>query len=176
MFRIILLYFLVLLSVSFVSCHSQNIVLEYNGIDLLKASEDDVPIIVKGLKDSDENVRIGVALALKELGGDAEEATPELVEALGDRNPLVRTYAAIALGKIGAKAVPGLIKSLDSERDWERGAAIHALGLIGEDASPALPKLMDLAITDNSIINGKYYIREAAKDAIEKIETAIEVK
>ena len=59
-----------------------------------------IPAVTAALKDSDAGVRAEAALALLNLGHDAADAAPALVDAGKDRDPKVRDYAAEALKKV----------------------------------------------------------------------------
>jgi HEAT repeat protein/predicted DNA-binding WGR domain protein len=88
--------------------------------------------------------------ALKEFGG-GEGGGPTtgvtgLKKQLKDRSWRTRWEAAIALGKMGKKALPALedlTKALDDSDYDVREKAAQALGLIGPDAAPAVPKLLE---------------------------------
>jgi|SRR5262245_4132980 len=56
------------------------------------------------LKASDVESRQVAAAMLSEMGSDARGALPELIEALGDEDPLVRRLAVQSLGNIGPEA------------------------------------------------------------------------
>ncbi|SRR6266540_2916601 len=87
--------------------------------------------------------------ALGKIGGPA---TPELIQALEDKNHWVRTFAALALGKIGRpakEAVPALIRLLKDEDRYEQDVAAHALGAIGEQAEEAVPVLIEFLKEEN---------------------------
>jgi len=77
--------------------------------------------------------------------------TPTLVSCLKDKDPHVRTSAAISLGQIAAEestAVPALVESLADTNFWTRWNACLALGKYGARATPAIPPLM-AALQDN---------------------------
>jgi HEAT repeat protein len=69
---------------------------------------------------------------------------PKLVEVLEDKDELVGSEAARALGKIGAEAaVPSLVVALsDAPDDLVRASAAEALGQIGPRAAVAIPALI----------------------------------
>jgi len=94
-----------------------------------------------GLESPDGGLRRHSAQGLGRLGADAEDAVPELLEALEDRDSLVRMVAASALGAIGSpEAVPRLRKALG---DADTGVVVQAalaLAKLGylDEALPAL--------------------------------------
>jgi HEAT repeat protein len=126
-----------------------------------------VPGLIVRLKSTEWATRGSAAGALGDLGSDAVDAVPALIEALNrDPHNTVRFGAAAALGKVGpaAKAaVPDLIKALreDTGGGVQREAAA-ALGLIGDPG--ALPFLKEAL--DNTDID----VRKAAGEAIERLE------
>ncbi len=70
-----------------------------------------VPHLIATLKDSDEEVQIAAAIALKRIG---QAAVPALTAALNDEQMSVRAKAAFALGKINAEAVPSVTEALEN--------------------------------------------------------------
>lgn len=87
--------------------------------------------------------RLRAAEAVAQYG---EHAVPSLCRLLAEGDELVRSYAGMALVRIGARAeaaVPDLIKigGNPDEREYLREVAITALGQIGPAAAPALPML-----------------------------------
>jgi HEAT repeat protein len=113
------------------------------------------------LKDEGRGVRYHAAEALDQIGPDAKDAVPALVEGLKDENINVRRYAAGALGQIGSnakEAVSALVQALKDNNDvvrryeetWLhpkkedgpsrlRRSIVEALGRIGPEAKEAVP-------------------------------------
>jgi len=104
-------------------------------------------------------VRRAAAQALGQIGDP--QATPALIQALQDKEWVVRGTAAEALGQIGdPQATPALIQALRDE-EWEvRRAAAWALKKIGPPAVPALIQ----ALRDE-----EWEMREAAAKALGQI-------
>lgn len=96
--------------------------------------------------------------ALARTGADAVPAVVALLDA-PDADAEVRTYAALALGLIGARAaVPALARRLDDADANVRFHAIEALGRIGaREAAPALAELAG---------SGEFSVAFAALDAL----------
>ena len=130
--------------------------------DLARLGPPAIPVLTKALTDNDEDdrVRLHAALALGEMGPQAAEATPSLIQALKQRNEMIATRAASALGKIGPPAkdaVPALIDALKAG-DWSlRCWAAETLGRIGPAAKAAVPALEE-ALKDEQ---ARFYAAEA---------------
>jgi len=95
-------------------------------------------------------VRGEAALALGELGKDAEPSIPQLIVLLRDDaeystgwclHANVNERVSTALAAIGTPAVDALVEALDDEDGRVRAYSARALGRIGRDSSPALPAL-----------------------------------
>ena len=103
-----------------------------------------VPDLRAALQDSDKDVRSYAAYALETIGRDAKAAVPSLVATLkDDKEAQVRSWAADALGVIGAKeAVPQLRVALKEDKEVQvRRSASLALRNIGVEAKEAVPDL-----------------------------------
>lgn len=126
------------------------------------------PALFKALEDSNPDVRQQAAYALGKINPDPKLALPELLKAIKDKDKSVRYYAIHALGSLGkpaAPAIPELIRVLKEDVVADvRLAAIEELANFGPDAKAALGALM-IASRD-----GKPAIREAAQDAVKKIQ------
>lgn len=128
-----------------------------------------IPGLLKKLQSPDMYDRELAVNLLAELGADAAEAVPALVEKLkSDPRNTVRYSAATALGRIGPGArgaVPDLIKALqkDTGGGVQREAAT-ALGLLGEPS--ALPALKVASI------HADIDVRRAAGEAIKRLDEA----
>jgi HEAT repeat protein len=154
----------------------------------------EIPVRIVQLKDKDEKVRSYAARALGFIDWNAspalaekaasrsavaESAVTALIEALGDKEELVRHNAVEALGKIGRsaeKAVPALLGVLKDEDSGLRKPAAVALGRIGRNAGPrnagprnAGPRNADPTVAEKAVqglieaLGGKdKYLRRAA--------------
>ena len=100
------------------------------------------------------------------LGKIGLAAIPPLIKVLSSSSAATRSYAALALGRMGPSAVlavPALIKTL-SDEDWRaRYAAVTAIADIGSSAKAAVPALNPLLKDPES------KIREAVEVAINAI-------
>jgi HEAT repeat protein len=121
------------------------------------------------LKDENEFVR---AYAVRTLGGldlTTSIDAPELIEALADPSPWVRTAAVTALSyHAGSRAIlPALVGALADPDPQVRGMAAQRLGRIGLDAEPALPALRPLRDDKDDAVRPK------ADEAIRSIEAKL---
>jgi HEAT repeat protein len=104
------------------------------------------------------------------LGRIGAAAVPELIRALGDDHPEVRTSAVIALGRIGGDAkaaIPDLFQRLRDGDSEVRSASALSLGAIDPSNRNLVPVLQVLAREDDIFISG------AALSALWKIDPAI---
>lgn len=88
------------------------------------------------------------------LGRIGPPAVPQLIQALRNRDPLVRKEAAQVLARMGSdarEAVPDLMRLLDDEDETIRKTAARTLGRIGPDAAPAVPALMRTLLQPNPL-------------------------
>jgi HEAT repeat protein len=94
-------------------------------------------------------------IALGEIGADAAEAAPALIDVLkNNRRPEVRREAALALGSIGpaaADSVPTLIASLRDRDPAVVAGAAYALGCIGPRAKDAESALIRLTTSRDAL-------------------------
>ena len=118
--------------------------------DLVAVGPGAVPALIDGLSDEVSAVRYVSAWALGDIGPEAEEAIPVLVEALADEGrgfgtgSIVAHSACGALMDVGPKAVPALVEALGSDEEMVRRMAMDALIGIGPPAAPAIPALVEL--------------------------------
>ncbi len=133
--------------------------------DLARLGPPAIPVLIRAITDNDEDdgVRMHAASALVEMGPQAAEATPALIQALKQRNERVAEWAVLILGEIGPAAkdaVPALIDALKGG-DWDmRCYAAEALGRIGPAAKAAVPALEE-ALKDKKDKNVRFYAAEA---------------
>lgn len=129
----------------------------------LGAASNVVSALAKAIDDQDRQVSTNALDSLAELGPDAREAIPALVDALDSRK--VRgarnqgrqqsaMRAAYALSRIGPDAIPPLIKALSGEDTPLRQGAAQALGKMGSAAHDAIPALIgNLGAKDSELQN-----------------------
>jgi HEAT repeat protein len=105
-----------------------------------------LPALTAGLTDPDVRARRAAAEALESLGNEAAPAIPALIQALGDRDFIVRWIAVRTLGKFGPKeaaaAIPALARLLDDPDLDVRVQAATVLGRFGPAAVEAVPTLL----------------------------------
>jgi HEAT repeat protein len=116
--------------------------------------------------------RASAATALGQFGpGAPEGVAPALFTALSDAEPLVRKYAALALGKLSpsAESTSRLLAALDDKDAEVRAAAASSLGELKPDDPAVLPALLkaakgdpDVTVRTNAIAGvGRYGDRAA---------------
>lgn len=117
-----------------------------------------VAVAVKAVHNDDSNARESAVLTLGWLG--TKVAIRELVAALGDRHPAVRSMAAFALGQCHGeeRALSGLVVALTDPNARVRANAARALGGIGDKRQT---ELVLRALQDRSAS-----VREAAIAAL----------
>jgi HEAT repeat protein len=113
------------------------------------AAAEDVPALVKALKDEDARVRLEAAENLGLIGPPAADAVPVLLKlAKQDADPLVRVVAARAVACIDPKnetAVPILVEALKDKAGKVRKSAAQSLGDLGPGARSAVAALIETA-------------------------------
>ncbi len=137
------------------------------GAPLTKAMEEDLRVLVRGLRDPDLAIRLSTIDVLEMFGTAARSAAPDLVTALRDPNRFVRWAAARTLGKIAPvdpeQVVPGLAYLLNDQDLDLRLQAANSLGLYGPEARAAVPALT------RTVARGDGEIRRAAMLALAAI-------
>jgi phosphoglycerate kinase len=136
--------------------------------------EHKINALIKKLDDYDVDVRVKAILALAKMGETAKTAIPHLVKALNDPASVgIRYHAINALGDIGAQetVAPSLLPFLNDKELLVRSAAIATLAKIkitdlklSEELKKALEEIKEKDKSD--------FVKQAAKDAIEKIRGA----
>src|SRR5260370_11432403 len=116
---------------------------------LADSKDEDVPSLIKSLKNKNAKGRMAAADELGRIGSvhaaDAKDAIPVLFEVLKkDSDAGVRKASVTALGKIDPDpevAVPAFIAALKDKAPGVRAAAAGALGMLGPDAKDATSAL-----------------------------------
>jgi HEAT repeat protein len=129
-----------------------------------------LPRFVQLLGSANVGAREDAAMALGRMGPRAGAAAPALQKALADTDPWVRCQTALALWRLGAdrgQAVPVLLDLLEKDpREGAQRAAAHALGKMGPAAKDAVGAL------ENAARTGHWIVREAAQEALDKIQAS----
>jgi len=113
---------------------------------------DALPVLLKGLEDSDANKRMAAADALEKLGERAQAAVLALTRALADTDRGVRLHAANALLAIDpanqlasallVKDMPALIAMLSDAESASVIFSASVLARLGPKSEPAVPELL----------------------------------
>lgn len=103
--------------------------------------------LLRGLQHQDPFVRRRAASALSMLAYEAEVAAPALIHALGDLDPRVQAEAAIALKRMGPKAVPFLKEHVRQGCAKTRKKVLVLLGL-NLPKNPAIRETLEGALGD----------------------------
>jgi len=133
---------------------------------LVKIGKPAVPGL-RALMKGDEKCRWRAVETLERMGKDSEDALPELIDALSDKNESIRYFAAKAMCHLGTKAkaaLPALMKTMNDPADSPRQFSLQALAEMGPEAKAALPGLKKLLKHKDSLT------QMYAEEAIEKIE------
>jgi HEAT repeat protein len=100
-----------------------------------------VPILGKGLADTDASVRLVAAARLRQLGSAAAPVAKELAGVLADSSGDVAEAAAEALIRVGPAAVEPLAGQLSSKTASARKLSLACLARIGPAAKSAVPQI-----------------------------------
>jgi HEAT repeat protein len=129
---------------------------------------EDLPPLLRALKESEWRTRAGAAEDIALIGRAAREAIPALRSALEDADGRVRAAAAGALAHIefdSRHALPALLPLLADPAAPTRKAAAAALGEIGAEAEEAVPALI------KTLNDSDATVRWAAAEALGQIGT-----
>lgn len=114
-----------------------------------------IRLLVDSLDNADWRVRARAAqvLAFSPSAASSAGAVVPLVNAMRDKDLIVRYYASEALVAIGGEAVPQLIDMLRSERSQERARVVRVLGRIGQPTiMPLVAFIQDRRISSDTKI------------------------
>ncbi len=116
-----------------------------------------IPALSAMLGDTDEVIRRNATMALAKIG---EPASKILIKLLADKNLIVRSNAALALGEMEAQiATDALIACLEDDEWRVRRSAVHALGRL---QNPKAIEGLIIALSDYSEDVRDYVIKELA--------------
>ncbi|HSF74968.1 MAG TPA: HEAT repeat domain-containing protein [Microcoleus sp.] len=130
------------------------------------ASNPQISNYIKQLKtDKDWRKRSQAASALGGMSQEADTVVPALIEALQDRDEVVRLRASLALAKFGSQAAPELIEALKAENEAARTSAAFALRYMG---FPVAPMLAD------ALKSGDTRVRSLALSTLKQMATDLQ--
>src|SRR5580658_2888385 len=118
---------------------------------------------VRNLKAASDADRVEFIRAIGYFGADGVSAVPELVTALSDCSPVVRSAAVGSLAQIGpsaAAAVPAMAKALSDPSPQVRDLAAIALRIMGPKAVAAVPELI------RALNDPENFVRAPVADAL----------
>jgi len=118
------------IALSFLSFTSPLLLIRSAGAESVsapKASSKEISSLIEKFKSNDERELDAAIQKLEKIG---KPAIPALMEALQDKNLLVRLSAAQILKKIGVPAIPALVKALKNSDVQLRRRAINVLSVI----------------------------------------------
>ncbi|GAB7386792.1 hypothetical protein BSNK01_06280 [Bacillaceae bacterium] len=112
----------------------------YAAFEKWTPTPDDLPIVVKALKDPNQSIRRLATVYLGMIGG--KEVLPHLYQALKDKSVIVRRTAGDTLSDLGdPDAIPAMTEALKDPSKLVRWRAARFLYEVGdESALPALKK------------------------------------
>lgn len=129
--------------------------------------DDQLVLVIKNLWSKDESIRLAAAQRLGELGPQAVEAVPALVNTMEDADIEVALAACDALKRIGSASIPHLLGFMRDPQEKEkfRFYAAEALADLGSDALPHLVMAMD---------DQDFAVRMMAIDSLPRVGIAAE--
>jgi HEAT repeat protein len=102
------------------------------------AAKSAIPVLLKGMTNSDINLRANLLYALGRIRSAPELVVPVLCDSLKDKRSFVSVCAVQALGDFGAgakPAIPALVKLLQDQNSDIRANATNALKKIDPEAA-----------------------------------------
>lgn len=124
----------------------------------------------KALASGPTLARLGAASALGEAGDAGREASPELLEALKDKDPRLR---AASIGSLAALGVPAskytdsLLALVEDPDEKVRAAAVSAAGKMDKEQLARLVPVLKRSLSDSSV-----EIRRAAASSLAEVGPA----
>ena len=103
-----------------------------------ETQEQQVERLIRELQDSDSDIRSIAAVTLGEIGPEAKDAIPALIQLLQDQDAegFARANAALALGQIGEGAKDAMSVLIQALRDQDKYVRRDAAGALEEIGTP----------------------------------------
>ena len=103
-----------------------------------ETQEQQVERLIRELQDSDSDIRSIAAVTLGEIGPEAKDAIPALIQLLQDQDAegFARANAALALGQIGEGAKDAMSVLIQALRDLDKYVRRDAAGALEEIGTP----------------------------------------
>jgi HEAT repeat protein len=122
-----------------------------------------VPFLIKGLEHEDPRAQSNSVTTLGEIGPDAAEALPHLIDILvGDKDHAMRKYAAHAIGSIG-DLDPGVVPALQAALEDNNQAVVKEAKRSIKEIEDAAKKTRSAKKNKKSKAEKKAAIIEASK-------------
>ncbi|AFY53402.1 HEAT repeat-containing protein [Rivularia sp. PCC 7116] len=141
-------------------------------IEIAKAGnvEDTKESFITALQHENPNIRCGAANYIGKIGG--KSVIPNLLEALQDEEPKVRSRTIVSLISIADKSIiiPALLKLLKDENYRVRSLAAYELGNIADD-STAIPSVSFANALIETLQDKAIDVRRSAICALNKIDS-----
>ncbi len=134
----------------------------YAALERMEPTEEQLPVLVKALRDPKSSIRRLAVVYLGMVGGDS--VLPYLFEALQDESVSVRRTAGDTLSDLGdPQAIPAMCQALQDPNKLVRWRAARFLYEVGDEAAlPALRAAQD---------EPEFEVRLQIKMAMERIES-----
>lgn len=140
---------------------------------LVRIGRPAIPALIEGLGDKRDSVRRSCGLTLCELGPEAVDALPALIEMISRNSSEAESYA---LWRFGRSGVPDLARAASSEDEVIRLMAVRSLSGIRPRPAGAYPVLIDaLNDPDSWVVDAAAEsFREAGPAAVPPLLRAVQ--
>ena len=132
------------------------------------------PILLEGLKQKDQALKMQAAHALSIRGLQEDEVLPIFIDGLKSEVASVRRQAAESIARYGikaSKAAPALVNALDDADDSVVGQAMATLKVVGGDAKTLFPAMVRVLRRDDTKLHASasQVIFQVGPDAVDEI-------
>ena len=132
------------------------------------------PILLEGLKQKDQSLKMQAAHALSIRGLQEDEVLPIFIDGLKSDVASVRRQAAESIARYGvkaSKAAPALVNALDDADDSVVGQAMATLNVVGGDAKMLFPAMVRVLRREDTKLHASasQVIFQVGPDAVDEI-------